>query len=104
MSSAPNVSSSQCGHWDEETFGAELMTGFLNAGAFNPLSALSVRSLEDVGLTVDASAADPYAWPGGASLESGAGYDIARAEVLLAPRGTIDPETGRLEDRPTRPD
>lgn len=94
----------QCGHWDEETFGAELMTGFLNAGAFNPLSALSVRSLEDVGLTVDASAADPYAWPGGASLETGAGYDIARAEVLLAPRGTIDPETGRLEDRPTRTD
>lgn len=94
----------QCGHWDEETFGSELMTGFLNAGGFNPLSALSVRSLEDVGLTVDASAADPYAWPGGASLETGSGYDIARAEVLLVPRGTIDPETGRLEDRPARSD
>ena len=94
----------QCGHWDEETFGSELMTGFLNSGAFNPLSALSVRSLEDVGLTVDASSADPYTWPGGAALQTAGGYDIAGAERLLMPRGTIDPETGRLEDLPARPD
>jgi hypothetical protein len=34
------------------------MTGFLNAGS-NPLSVLTVRSLEDLGYTVNAAAADP---------------------------------------------
>lgn len=50
-------------HWRETTFGNELMTGFINSGS-NPLSAMSVRSLEDLGYTVDASAADAYKIPG----------------------------------------
>ena len=50
-------------HWRETTFGNELMTGFINSGP-NPLSAMSVRSLADLGYTVDASVADPYKIPG----------------------------------------
>jgi hypothetical protein len=46
-------------HWRESTFGNELMTGFLNSGT-NPLSVMSIRSLEDIGYTVDLSAADKY--------------------------------------------
>lgn len=87
----------RCGHWDEGTFGSELMTGYLDPGATNPLSALSVRSLEDLGYAVDPTAADPYALPGvGASALPG-GLDLAAGEVLLAPRGTLDPATGGVE-------
>lgn len=46
-------------HWRESTFGNELMTGFLNSGT-NPLSVMSVRSLEDLNYTVNAAAADHY--------------------------------------------
>jgi hypothetical protein len=50
-------------HWRETTFGNELMTGFINAGK-NPLSIMSIRSLEDLGYAVDTTAADPYTRPG----------------------------------------
>jgi hypothetical protein len=46
-------------HWRETTFGNELMTGFINSGP-NPLSIMTIRSLEDLGYTVDTTAADPY--------------------------------------------
>jgi hypothetical protein len=46
-------------HWRETTFCNELMTGFLNTGT-NPLSVMSIRSIEDIGYTVNAAAADPY--------------------------------------------
>lgn len=91
----------QCGHWNEETFGSELMTGYLDGAMLNPLSELTVRSLEDLGLTVDASAAEPYALPPVPGLRTQGGFDIASAETLLAPRGTIDPATGEVELFPT---
>jgi hypothetical protein len=50
-------------HWRESVFGNELMTGFINAGK-NPLSVMTIRSLEDLGYTVDATAADPYSHAG----------------------------------------
>ena len=46
-------------HWRESVLANELMTGTLNAGS-NPLSQLSVRSLADLGYTVDAAGADPF--------------------------------------------
>ena len=46
-------------HWRESILQNELMTGYLNAGA-NPLSALTVRSLVDLGYTVDAADADAF--------------------------------------------
>jgi len=58
------------GHWRESTFANELMTGFINSGT-NPLSAMTIRSLEDLGYTVDAAAADPYGIPGGSLRASG---------------------------------
>jgi hypothetical protein len=73
------------------------MTGYLNLGGSNPLSALSVRSLQDVGLTVDASKADPYTRPSGPALRAQDAYDLTAAERLLRPRGGVDPRTGRIE-------
>lgn len=47
------------GHWRETVLANELMTGFLNAGT-NPMSLLTVRSLTDLGYTVNPSAADAF--------------------------------------------
>ena len=46
-------------HWRDEVFDPELMTGFLSDGP-NPLSAISVRSLQDLGYTVSVANADPF--------------------------------------------
>jgi hypothetical protein len=46
-------------HWRDEVFDPELMTGFLGAGP-TPLSAISVRSLQDLGYTVSVAGADPF--------------------------------------------
>lgn len=48
-------------HWRERYFRNELMTGWVSpAGTKSPLSALTLGSLEDLGYTVDYSAAEPY--------------------------------------------
>jgi hypothetical protein len=78
-----------CAHWDEDTFGNELMTGFLDAGS-NPLSILTARSLQDIGFTVDLDAVDPYVVPAAPSLRAAGGFDIASREILLRPIGTVD--------------
>jgi hypothetical protein len=46
-------------HWRDDVFDPELMTGFLGVG-FSPLSAISVRSLQDLGYTVNVAEADPF--------------------------------------------
>ncbi|GAX19817.1 hypothetical protein FisN_11Lh317 [Fistulifera solaris] len=48
----------QCGHWDEDCFLGELMTGFSTDGL--ELSILTVAALDDLGYTVDYSRADPF--------------------------------------------
>lgn len=52
----------RCGHWDEERYAGELMTGILGSGAA-PLSAITIGSLHDLGYEVDYAAADPYTVP-----------------------------------------
>jgi Leishmanolysin len=56
-----------CSHWDEECMGRELMTGFANAGGINPMSRITIGSLDDMGYDVDYTRADPY---GAANLNS----------------------------------
>jgi hypothetical protein len=57
----------QCGagtrdsHWREAVLGRELMTGYVSqAGTSNPLSAITIQSLADLGYTVNAGASDAY--------------------------------------------
>jgi hypothetical protein len=71
-------------HWRESTFGKELMTGFINSGT-NPLSIMTIRSLEDLGYTVDVTAADPYTPP--------SGFNLLAAGTVPDP----SPTTGRWE-------
>ncbi|MEJ2206425.1 MAG: CARDB domain-containing protein [Gemmatimonadota bacterium] len=49
------------GHWRESVLGNELMTPGLNIGE-NPLSAISIQSLADVGYRVDVGQADAYSF------------------------------------------
>ncbi len=50
------------GHWRESTFDNELMTGFVEAaGIQNPMSLLTVQSVEDLGYTVNYAARGAYA-------------------------------------------
>jgi leishmanolysin len=51
-------------HWRESVMTNELMTGFLNSGT-NPLSAVTIESMADLGYTVNVGAADPWPTPGG---------------------------------------
>jgi len=58
-------------HWREAVFHNELMTGFV-AAASNPLSRMTVASLEDLGYVVDMDAAEEYSLPDALMLaESG---------------------------------
>ena len=59
-------------HWRESTLTNELMTGFLS-GSNNPLTALTIRSLADLGYTVDVSVADRFAPPPAFSVAPGSG-------------------------------
>lgn len=49
-------------HWRETIFARELMSGFVETPG-NPLSRLTVASLEDMGYRVDLEAAEPYELP-----------------------------------------
>jgi len=50
------------GHWRDDVFGNEMMTGFISASG-NPISRLTVAALGDMGYQVDLAAAEPYALP-----------------------------------------
>ncbi|MEP6501900.1 MAG: leishmanolysin-related zinc metalloendopeptidase [Betaproteobacteria bacterium] len=49
-------------HWRETVFKNELMSGFI-AAPNNPLSRVTVASLQDLGYVVDLNAAEPYSLP-----------------------------------------
>ncbi len=51
-------------HWRESVLVTELMTPSLNTAVPNPLSAVSVASMGDLGYTVNYGAADDFALPG----------------------------------------
>ena len=50
------------GHWREVVFKNELMTGYISASG-NPLSRVTIASLQDMSYTVDMNAADAYILP-----------------------------------------
>ena len=86
----------QCGHWDEEFFDNELMTGFLDSGS-NRLSTLTAGSLADVGYTVNMAAVDSYSIPScspSCLRAQGSGLDLGAGEVLLTPIGRVTESGG----------
>jgi len=81
-------------HWRERVLKNELMTGYLNPG-FNPLSVVSIGSMQDLGYTVNYGAADPYvlSWPLRAA--TALPQFALRNDVLRIPMYVIDP-SGRV--------
>jgi PKD repeat protein len=73
-----------CAHWDEDRYGHELMTGFLNLGTEPVISRTTIASLGDLGYEVDLSSADPYVVPPSGSLRPG-GMAIRLREELVLP-------------------
>ncbi|HYC30711.1 MAG TPA: leishmanolysin-related zinc metalloendopeptidase [Gemmatimonadales bacterium] len=76
-------------HWRESVFDTELMTGFIGPGV-NPMSAITLQSLADMGYSVNLSAADSYTL--GAALRLGGSVasrgfelhdDIARGPIYI---------------------
>ena len=65
-------------HWRESVFKNELMSGFI-AAPNNPLSRMTVASLQDLGYVVNLAAAEPYALP---DLHA-----IAVAGLVMLPHG-----------------
>jgi hypothetical protein len=49
-------------HWRETVFANELMSGFVESKG-NPLSRMTVASLQDLGYRVNLAAAEPYSLP-----------------------------------------
>jgi len=89
------------GHWRENIFGRELMTGFYNSGVVNPLSAITAGALGDLGYSVDLGAADVYTVS--AALRAGsvqAGTVLPHADTRL-PRYVLDADGGVRALRPT---
>lgn len=73
------------GHWRESTFKTELMTGYLNSGVFNPLSRMSVGSLQDMGYAVNYGAADAYRIPSVGAQGVGDTLELGGREQLITP-------------------
>jgi hypothetical protein len=73
-------------HWRESVMGKELMTGFVSFVS-NPLSAITIGSLADMGYTVSYVNADPYT-VNSTNLRAGAGGGEIRL-IEAAPDWTI---------------
>jgi hypothetical protein len=87
-------------HWRETVFGNELMTGLLNLGA-NPFSAISMRSMQDLGYSVSVASADPFTLSAGVAAQAVAGptLDLTGRERMIRPTHTVD---GTGHRRPIR--
>jgi hypothetical protein len=76
-------------HWRESVFGNELMTGFVQAGV-NPLSRVTVGSMEDLGYSVNLADADPYTLTAGLRAFSRGPVIELKNDVLRVPFHEVD--------------
>ena len=82
-------------HWRESVFDNELMSPYLSSGQTEPLSAITVQSLADMGYVVDASQADSFTLPAAMSHLPGLVPKAAGESVPLNCR--IEPTVGTVE-------
>ena len=78
-------------HWREFVLDHELMTPYQNGGVPDPLSAITIQSLADLGYTVDVGLAEPYLLPGAAAVADPTrkieyGDDILRGPIIVVDR------------------
>jgi hypothetical protein len=82
------------GHWREEAFANELMTGYLDSGP-NPLSRVTIGAFEDLGYSVDYERADAYRLPTPQELEAFLATRARRGHdcVIRVPEQRVLPDT-----------
>ena len=94
------------GHWRESVFKEELMTGFLDASRTNPLSRITIASMQDLGYEVDYSSSETYELQAleeeydPSFLQLGERSDstgVALGEDILQSKKYIISETGIIE-------
>jgi hypothetical protein len=82
-------------HWRETVFDRELMTGFVESTPTMPFSAVTLASMEDLGLVVNYSAADPFSFPSvsvsGRALPGAPAASTTAWETLEFPRFEVTP-------------
>ena len=94
------------GHWRQSVFGPhELMEGFASPSAAmrQPLSAITIQSLSDLGYIVDVSRADAYTLPSpaAAKLAIASEHQVPINCIIIEPIGEID-EYKPIELKPKR--
>jgi hypothetical protein len=75
-------------HWRESVFGNELMTGYIS-GTPNPMSALTIASLQDLGYGANPGAASTYRL-GGITQSVRTAIDLRGREKVLKPKFKVD--------------
>lgn len=86
-------------HWRETIFKNELMTGFVGEKG-NPLSRLTIGSLQDLGYVVDLSKAEKYALPDLMDLAEGGAlvaHSMLVSDSMVLPSIPIVLPTGSLQ-------
>ena len=79
-------------HWRESVLDHELMTPYQNGGIPDPLSAITIQSLADLGYVVNVSVAEPYRLPGVAADVVGRANRIPYGDdILRGPIIVVDP-------------
>ena len=88
------------GHWRESVFGNELMTGYLNPGT-NPLSAMTIAAMIDLGYSVSLTAADAYSFTSALRGQGGVRLLQDNWENVRTPLmpGQLEPAGGLLRAR-----
>lgn len=81
LSNPTNGSGTRDVHWREPTFGNELMTGFINVSP-NPLSAITIGAIQDLGYGVNNSDSDSYTIAVGSIMASSSGTPSSPAQAL----------------------
>ena len=79
-------------HWRQSVLRTELMTPFASIGRPDPLSAITIQSLADLGYVVDVNLAEPYILPGAADAAAGEldlihlGDDVLKSPIVVLDR------------------
>lgn len=76
------------GHWRKSVFGDELMTGWISA-AGNPISRVTVESLQDLGYMANTGGAETFVL-GGLVQRSEASTDLRGRERVFRPQFKVD--------------
>ena len=84
-------------HWRESVLALEVMTPYQHLGVAEPMSAITIQSLADLGYEVDATLAEPYRLPSAdmaRAIEAAPGIPYGD-DIWRGPLVVVDP-TGRI--------